>query len=815
MNRFGRAHWLCAAVLMVFPMGAPLAQETEEETGGYTIFEEIVVTARKREETAQSVPIPITALNEETMESRNVIEIQDLEKLSPNTSIQYSAVNGTASEVFLRGIGQVNWAATQDPKIGIYVDGVYLSRPQGGLFDLWDIERVEILRGPQGTLFGRNTTAGLIHVVNKRPGFERELDVHVGAGSDSHRTLGLVVNQPLSDRIAFRFAAYDKETDGFIENRLTGNDRANENSTTYRASAIMELDRLTAQITYNRFDSDERGPLGSCRFTGPDNPIDATGLPQLAGIFGIYGQLQTSCRSTDRDQSIDTAPDETARSEVDAYSLHLTYDLDWAEINSITAHREIDNFNGTWGWVMGNSPGSNFLEVLNNTSENEVFSQELRLSGFTDRLDWVVGIYMFEEESDESVDVPLFRDVEPPDRRDWPIFYFPTGNRNPDGSRQIVGDLALLAQVFSSRHQAYDVTNKNRAIFGEITYQISENLDFTFGVRYTEDDREFTRIQTLYGGGFDPTYMCPGMPTTEVAPGVFAAASDRCTQEVSYDETTPRGILSYALSDDVMLYTSYSVGYSSGGFNQDVRMRPYLPEISDNWEVGFKSFLFDGRVRLNATAFHNNYENQQLTVGRLVNGQPTADLINAQEAVIWGIEAELLAGLTERLSLALALGHLDGGYEEFTVEDEDFDVITLQRVTSVRDLSDVGFGSPDGKRLTADISFQHRWPLSGGGEISSSIGFSYSDDLWYSLENIPSSKADGYWLSDLRITWYLANDRTRISLWGNNLFDEDYVNTMLNQAGDVEVGGINSGLAMSTDYWGEPRRWGVEFKHSF
>lgn len=806
----GRVHWLIAALCLLSPMGAPVAQESEA-TG---IFEEIVVTARKREETAQSVPIPITALSEEALESRNVIEIQDLEKLSPNTSIQYSAVNGTASEVFLRGIGQINWAATQDPKIGIYVDGVYLSRPQGGLFDLWDVERVEILRGPQGTLFGRNTTAGLIHVINKQPVFEREVDLHVGLGSDDHRTLGLTFNTPLLNNLALRFSVYDKETDGFIENVITGNDRGNENSTTYRASLLWQQERLSAQLSYDRFEADELGPLGSCRFTGPENPFAATGLPQVAAIFGSYSQMRENCLATSRDHSSDTAPDESAISEVDSFTLTLSYDLDWAEVHLITATREIDNFNGSWGWVMGNGPGTNFLEVLDNTSENRIFSQELRLSGSTSRLDWVVGAYLFEEDSEESVGVPLFRDVPVPSPLVWPFFYAPTGQRNPDGSRQTLGDIAIATQVFGSRWQAYDVTNENRALFGEITYQVSERLDFTLGVRYTEDDREFTRIQTLYGGGFDPGYNCPGMPTIQLAPGFSVATSDRCTQEVGYEETTPRGILSYALSDDVMLYASYSVGYSSGGFNQDVRMRAYLPEISDNWEFGFKSFLADGRMRLNATAFHNSYENQQITVGRIVDGQPTADLINAQEAVIWGLEVELLSGLTDRLSLALALGHIDGEYKEFTVEDNLSDPITLAPIVSVRDLSGTGFGTPDGDRLTADVSLQHRLPLARGGELSSSIGFSYSDELWYTLENIPSSKVDGYWVSDLRITWYLANDRTRISLWCNNLFDEEYVNTQLNQSGDVEIGGMNASLGMSTDYWGEPRRWGLEIKHS-
>jgi len=171
-----------------------------QEAAADRIFEEVVVTARQREEKAQSVPIPITALSSEQLVTRNLMEVRDLEKLSPNTSIDYSSVNGNAIQVFIRGIGQTNWSGTQDPKIGMYVDGVYLSRPQGALVDFNDVERVEVLRGPQGTLFGRNTTAGLIHIINNRPstdGFES--DITLGAGNDGQSNYGFVVNAPLSE----------------------------------------------------------------------------------------------------------------------------------------------------------------------------------------------------------------------------------------------------------------------------------------------------------------------------------------------------------------------------------------------------------------------------------------------------------------------------------------------------------------------------------------------------------------------------------------------------------------------------------------
>ena len=801
---------LCASAASLVLQLLPAAAIAQEEAKG--VFEEVLVTARKRTETAQRVPIPITALSQEQLQTRNMTEIRDIERLSPNTSIQYSSVNGTAAQIFMRGIGQTNWSSTQDPKIGMYVDGVYLSRPQGGLLDFMDIERVEVLRGPQGTLFGRNTTAGLIHIINNKPSQEFEADVQFGIGNENHQNYGFMVNTPITNSLAARFALYDKETDGNIINSVTGKDRGNENSLSYRGSLLWDQDDFSAQFTFDHFEADERAPLGTCRFTGADDPFAAQGLPFLATIFGVYGDMKANCESTTKDVSIDNTNNESAKSDVDAYTLRLGYDFEGAELTSMTSLRKIDNFNGSWGWVMGNGPTVNLLEILNNKSENEIFSQELRLTGSTDNLSWVVGAYLFKEESEESLDVPLLRGITAPSPADWPFFYAPS----PAGGT--VGDSAVGAQLYGSRYQAYDVVNKNKAVFAEATYTLNDRWDVTLGARYTEDEREFTRIQTLFGGDFDPAYFCPGMPTVELAPGVVISGSDRCFQDVSYDKITPRAIVNYQLNDDVMFYASYSVGYSSGGFNQDVRMRAYEPEVSDNYEFGFKSEFFNSKLRVNASAFINDYQNQQLTVGRVVNGQATADLINAQEAQIKGLELEVLGQLTDALSIAISAGYIEGDYKKFTVDDNAIetnpDTGEITESIVVRDLSDVEFGN-NGDELSFDVSLLHIMDLGNNGDITSSLGYSYKDDQYSTLRNTPSSFEPSYWLLDSRVTWNLPNGKTHISLWGTNLTDEEYVDTQINQSGDLAVGGTDPSLGMTAVYWGAPQRFGLEVRHTF
>ena len=459
---------------------------------------------------------------------------------------------------------------------------------------------------------------------------------------------------------------------------------------------------------------------------------------------------------------------------------------------------------------MGNGVGSNMLEILNNYGDTEAISQEFRLSGVTDSVDWVVGAYWFEEDTIESLDVPLFRDVLPPDPAVWPFFYA------PDGAGGTLGAAALGAQLFGSRGQIYDVINENQAVFAEATVSLSDRWDLTLGARHTQDDRDFTRVQYLFNGQPDSFYFCPGMPTVELAPGVLAAASDRCRQTVSYSKTTPRVIASYQASDDVMLYGSYSLGYSSGGFNQDTRMRSYLPETADNYELGMKSDLADGKLRLNATVFHNQYKNQQLTVGRLVDGQPTADLINAQKATLYGVEIESTARLSDSLTFTAMLGYVKGEYDEFTIMD-NVTVVTgdgsLASQEVERDLSGTEFGS--GPTYSFDFGFMHIMNLGDSGEVVSSIGASYTDAISYTLSNTPSSQQPSYWLLDGRVSWMMANDKTSVSFWVNNLLDKDYVTNMLDQAGDIQIGGIDQGLGMAASYWGEPRRYGLELKHRF
>ncbi len=779
-----------------------VAQEAGEGEGAESasgVIEELLVTARRREENAQDVPIPITAVSGEDLLDRAAHEVRDLARITPNLDFQQAASAKNTAQIFMRGIGQVNWAPPHDQKIGIYVDGVYLARPQGNVFDFLDVNRVEVLRGPQGTLFGRNTTAGLIHIISNRPQEEFDYSVGVGVGNDGILTGQAMLNIPLSDTFAARLAVQHRESDGYVKNTGTGEDWNDENAQMARLSLRWKPnEQFTGDLIVEMQRVRELSGLGSCEWGGPDNGLLAPfGLQSAAFWLGVYDEIKDTCNATKPYESGDNNPDPESTVDALGFSLNLDWDLGFASLASISSYRDLEDFNGSWGWGSDTVGTASYLEVLPiDDNEYEQWSQEVRLSGvaFDDSLDWVVGGYIFGEDATNAVHVPLFRGVPPPDCAVWPIACFPSPFGLPLGAVAV-----QFFQIGGSRSQVMTAENSSRALFGEVTWRFMEGWALTAGLRQTWDKREFTRSEELFIGIPDPTLVCPpGTP-----PPVNGTT---CYIEEKFNKATPRVILSYNLSDDIMVYAGWSKGYSSGGFNQDVRMRFYEPEISGNWEAGIKSLLMDGRLLVNLTGFHNSYKNQQITVGRTVDGQPTADLLNAQKATLYGFEGEVRAELPAGFYMLGSFGILDGEYDEFTVQDNLTDLVTGEELILTRDLSDteVVRGSP----TTFSIALGQHRTFGDGGTLNAQLGWAFRGRIYNTLETLRSSRQGKYGLLDGRVVWTLPNGQTSIALWGTNLLDRVYYGSAIDLTGGAAPAGTNS------KYWGEPRRFGIEFRHS-
>ena len=771
------------------PTSAAQAEEADEEqaTGG---IEEVVVTARRREETAQSVPIPISALSGDLLESRGITEVQNVEQLTPNMSFNESVVARGTAQVFLRGIGQINWGPTQDPKVGIYVDGVYLGRPQGSVFDFIDIDRVEILRGPQGTLFGRNTTAGLVHVITRKPDSVFDAKVRGGVGNAGQISADGTVNFPLIDDVlAARLAFQMRKDDGWMKDDA-GREWNTTDSRTLRGTLLWTpSDTLEVSLGAEFFRARETGGLADCEelLGGP------AGINFLPLIFGAYDELAAACAPDDNPfRSNDNDPNGLFV-DTNAANLTVTWDFAGMTLTSISAWRDMKELNESWGWGSDFYGGPSYhLEVLQDEhSLYDQLSHEFRLEGsaFSDRMTWITGVYGFTENAQGNVWVPFMRGLSPPtDPAEAPLW-------------EALGPIALGAQENISRRQQTDATNKSWAVFGEATLDITEAWSVTAGIRWTKDTRQFKRSQWTSDFGFDLFYGCPG----NLGPDGIALRS-YCKQEVDFSQSTPRVIVNYNFTDDIMTYLSFSRGYSSGGMNGDVRMRPYAPEISDNWEVGMKSQWFERRLQLNVTVFQNDYENQQITIGRVVDGQPTADQINAQAATIEGVEMELLATPAEGWFVTGTYGYLTGDYDEFTVIDNTFDPITFEETRVVRDLSDISFIGFTPNR-SWNVSVAKEFYLDNAGSMTAQVGYNYRGPYYAAaaLTRLRRHRTEPLGLVDARLRWDMGNGRTSVSLWGTNLSDEVYYRG----AQDL----VDLGILLY--YYAQPRRFGLTLEHRF
>jgi len=369
-----------------------------------------------------------------------------------------------------------------------------------------------------------------------------------------------------------------------------------------------------------------------------------------------------------------------------------------------------------------------------------------------------------------------------------------------------------------SRRQETHATNTSWAVFAEATLDVTDKLSITAGYRWTKDKREFKRFQFTSDGGFDVGNACPGQVFDENGLATLPA----CTQELEYNESTPRVIVNYNFNDDVMVYGSFPRGYSSGGMNGDIRMRPFEPEISDNFEAGIKSRWFDRRLQVNLTAFQTDYENQQITVGRLVRGQPTADLINAQEATIEGIELDLQLSPWPGGYITASMGLIQGDYDEFSTVDTNFDPITLEETEFINDFSETEFigGAP----YTYSVSIAQEFITDSLGAITVGSGWSYRGRTYNSLERYRASRQGKYGILDARIRWDLPNGNTTIALWGTNLGGREYYRAALDLPNGVDADGnatdptgkeIGANLGTLTIFPMEPRRFGLTITHSF
>jgi len=789
---------LTAAGLVYLPEQAKSAENQDQAS---RLIEELVVTARRREEGLQDAPLAVSAFTQETLDYRGVTQLDQIARFVPGLTLENNPSFGGAANsaaIYLRGVGQKEFLPTTEPGVGLYVDGVYVARSVGAILDIVDVDRLEVLRGPQGTLFGRNTIGGAISIntVKPDPGGDADGDISVAAGTDNLVRLKAAIHLPLSEQLATRLTIASMAQDGFVQ-RADGVDLGNDDTVTARWTfAWQPSDQFSADVAFDLTRDRENGP--ALELIG----IDYTDLSQLNGVVlappppmafihnvtvaalgpGIpcaatdtAGNGVTSNPSApncydDRYIGADGSNEGTAPafSETDVFgaSVNLQYAFnDSITLKSITALRELDSEFARDG---DHSPQriSQFYDDL----QQDQFSQEFQLLGSHQQVNWIVGLYYFTEDgSNENI-------------LDFTVSNFRSGG-------------------------AFD--NEAWAAFAQMTYDLTDQLQLSIGGRYTEEEKSFRPDQIIFTNYFAgiSQIVPPGNPLAALdAP--FLQAGERILpfieKQINIDEFTPMMNLAFNPTDDIMLYFSYSEGFKSGGFTQrvfppvvagftappgtpDIDLIPtFAPEFVEVLELGFKTSLLDNTVRINGALFQTDYTDLQVQVFNSV--APVTQ--NIGTAGIDGFELEVMAAPGGGWFFESSLAFTDAGYEDIdtgiTLIGENFD---FERVPET----------------TASLGVSKEFVLTNSGVLTLRADWSYRSETFNDAYNTRLLATDSFDLIDASVRWENSAADWTIVLSGRNITNEKY----------LESGVYGTAFQSFEGVYNRGRQWQLEVRKNF
>ncbi len=715
-------------------------------------LEEIVVTAQKRAQSSQDVPIALSAFSNDMLKQVGATDFKGLTKMTPGFSV--AGGSDAFPRSYIRGIGSNDTGVGVDPSVGVYIDGIYASRNGGALTDLMDVARVEILKGPQGTLFGRNSIGGAISIVTEKPSDELTGEVSVEVGSYNNRVAKGIVNIPLiEDTLYMRASGNIQKRDGWQENILGGadgyeRDRANGRlKFTWLPSDSIEVNFSnswsrydeTSAYTDNLLFPPLGAPLHSKTQITDDKKVVSGGLNIFGNTALDVAPLEPRLERTLRDHSVTVDWDINDNLTLSSLSSYRTY----STFSS-------SSYSGTEYYLLNNE-GS--------TESNETISQEFRLNGSTDALDWFVGLSGTHERN----------------ALDFKLGFADLGPLNPDIGVPLNG-----GQNFSETTHV-DTSTDSYAIYGDATWHATDRLNITFGARYSEDEKDIEwdapitqadGASLLAGAGFS----LPALFQFVDANGIPDASQAQRSDE--WNNFSPRLVVDYALTEDAMVYASITKGYKSGGFNStpNPSLPTYnvTPEATDsvdpeeviNYEIGIKSTWLDNRLMFNASFFSLSYDDLQV---RQINGT-VVQLVNAGEASNEGLEVEVKYQLTQDLTLLANATWMNAEYDDYTVDGEDLSGTPL-------------LFSPD---FAGSIALDYSYFVDGYGELRSYISYSYKDDHLYQ----EGFEQESYGLVDARVSFLTEGEEWEVAVFANNLTDEAYINNYVGQLSSVGIVGV-------------------------
>ncbi|GJM12512.1 MAG: TonB-dependent receptor [Pseudohongiella sp.] len=774
-NRIIRKSKLSTAICLALAGASTgLLSQSATAQSGAPVLEEIRVTAQRREQNLQAVPIAVTAFSAAEMEEKGIATLIDIEKSVPNTQMRESRGTNSTLTAFIRGIGQQDPLWGFEPGIGIYIDDVYIARPQAAVLDVYDVERIEVLRGPQGTLYGKNTIGGAVKYVTRQLDGETKGKVKLATGDYGQRDLsasgevalipdrlfvGGAIASLQRDGYGTQFKGYDQTTGAFTSTE----ENYNKDVVTGRVSLrYLASEALSFTLAMDRTEDDSNNRCGS-RF----------GTNTVAAPNGEFFEPLPDVYDSECGMSADSSVDS------EGYSFTANYELnDRTTVKYVFASREgatdtrID-FDGT--------PLDSFEVPAIYRDEQD--SHELQINYSADNYNLVGGLFYYDGNAAGGFDA-LFGQF----------------------SSGVLTNSQFNNGVFG------DVDTESTSFYLSGDFDLNDRTTLTAGLRYTNDDKaasvnrhHIITSNSVVGSNTEGSSITFGNAANDTLLAVRTAYPKSLTND-DWSEVSPSVKLSYELSENVMVYGSFSSGFKSGGFDMraddtanPIAQQGYDPEIVDTYELGIKSQLFDNRLRMNITAFRSDFEDMQVTVQAPAPGLAvfSSTVVNAGESEITGFEVEAIAQVTENLSAQVALGNMNA--EFIDVQDARFG--------NVAKPYDDGTGtlvapwemqnSPD---WNGQFSLNYNADLGSFGSLVLNTAVSYRDETRMFDATATILDQGSYTLWDAGAMWYAPGGVWTAGLHLKNINDEEY-----------RTGGYNFPATALEDaivgFYGAPRTW--------
>lgn len=587
-------------------LGAPQVTFAQDDEGN--MLEEVMVTAQRREQSLQEVPMAITAFSEQQLRDLQADNLDGLQGAVPNLNLVQGRGSNSSVNIFIRGVGQPDALQTFDPAVGIYLDDVYMSRIQGAMFKLYDIERIEILRGPQGTLYGKNTPGGAIRLVTRNPGDEIEVAANLTLGDYDRVQASAYMSGPLTENFSLGLSVLHDQRDGFVTDPLDGREYNDEYTTVARVKGVWDTSD-SVQIVFSADVTREDVALTLGRAEAPLTSIDFVTGP-LVRFVPEPGEWNF-------DSS--TGLGDAGGQEVDHWGGNVTVNWDISDalsFKSITAYRELE----TASFIDIDATTLELGDVFVGLNQDQ-FSQEFQLLGDNGgNISWVAGAYYLKENV-------------------------------PSTQAAFADDFLLFGGVPVSflRTIEDDLQTTSYAAFGQVDWAFAEAWNLGLGIRYTKEDKDYFRTTSTFSnilGNADPAF--------------------EFNDSDSWDDWTPTLTLDYALSDGVNLYGRLAKGFKSGGFNGRANsaadVSTFDPETVWTAEIGAKTIMADGRLQANYAIFQSQYDDFQARVSVGDGVDFRFPVLNAAELDITGAEVEIAWLATDALQLTAQVGYLDTEY---------------------------------------------------------------------------------------------------------------------------------------------------------